>query len=190
MTDDTAVLEPAGSSVQLDDEAVPETPEVNLSEVMDARGERRHQRTSLRSIIGGTIWNPNKDTGGEPVLPLLLLFGLAFFVELDMSAQSILIPEIRNYFGIDLTTMIVLINIASALTVLVSVPVGWVVDRVNRTRFAGFGFGLFAVFCLLTGLAPTIVLLGAFRFASGIGKTFEGPVHQPLLADSYSGRAG
>ena len=42
--------------------------------------------------------------GGEPVYPLVILFGLNAVDELDRTAFGILLPEIRDTFDLDLTT--------------------------------------------------------------------------------------
>ena len=42
-------------------------------------------------------------TGAGPVFPLLVLFGLNAVDELDRTAFSVLLPEIREEFGLNLT---------------------------------------------------------------------------------------
>ncbi|HEY8060598.1 MAG TPA: hypothetical protein VID94_17660, partial [Acidimicrobiales bacterium] len=50
-------------------------------------------------------------TGPGPVYALLILFGLNAVDELDRTAFGILLPEIRDEFGLDLTTILALIAV-------------------------------------------------------------------------------
>ena len=47
--------------------------------------------------------------GGEPAYPLVILFGLNAVDELDRTAFGILLPEIRDAFGLDLSTVLGLV---------------------------------------------------------------------------------
>jgi branched-chain amino acid transport system ATP-binding protein len=188
---EVAVREQDGASFQLapdhDPEGTaPDTVEVDLAAVMGTKGKRRLERQSLTSLLGLNVLNPWRATGGEPVQPLLLLSAMLFFTLLDAQAFGVLTPEIRDYFGLDLTTVTQLNAIGSLITTAVALPIGWLVDRVSRPRLGAIGLGLFASFTFLTGLAPGLLMLAMFRFGAGIGATLEGPVQQPLLADSYS----
>ena len=166
-------------------DAVPESVDVDLSRVMDVKGRRRHERPGLGSLLGANIWNPRKAAGGLSPQPLILLSALVFFTQIDTSAFTVLTPEIRDYFGVDLTTIALLTTLGGGVGVIVALPLGWLVDRVNRPKLAGIGTAVWALFTLLTGLAPGILALGVYRLGAGLGKSLETPVQQPLLADSY-----
>ena len=128
--------------------------------------------------------NPVKAAGGAPVLPLMLLFSMNTFDELDRAAFGVLIPEIRDWFGVDLQTAIVLVNLSAILAIILALPVGFLADRVNRVRLAAVGCALWATFSFLTGLAPSILMLAVFRFGSGLGQVVQAPSNS-LLADYY-----
>ena len=53
--------------------------------------------------------------GGHSAYPLVILFGLNAVDELDRTAFGILLPEIRDHFGLDLTGMLALVAVASAV---------------------------------------------------------------------------
>ncbi|MEY2467720.1 MAG: hypothetical protein QOF21_418 [Actinomycetota bacterium] len=124
-------------------------------------------------------------TGGSSPMPLLLMFGIVMIDDLDRAAFGVLLPEIRDWFGVSITTVVTLQSVAAVLAVLCAVPIGFFADRVSRVRLSAAGAVLFGGTMLLTGLAPTILLLGLARLGSGIAKTVA-PAHGSLLADSYA----
>jgi branched-chain amino acid transport system ATP-binding protein len=124
-------------------------------------------------------------TGGAPLSPLALMFGVAVMHDIDLAAFGVLLPEIRDWFGVSITTVITLQAVAALLTVLAAVPIGYLSDRTSRVKLTAAGAVAFGVMMLLTGLAPTILILGLARLGSGIGKTVA-PAQSALLADSYA----
>ncbi|MSV93289.1 MAG: hypothetical protein F2860_02385, partial [Actinobacteria bacterium] len=66
-----------------------------MSESRSIWGNIRHPVVSLRELCGG-----------EAAYPLLLLFGLNAVDELDRAAFGVLLPNIREHFNLDLSTML------------------------------------------------------------------------------------
>ncbi len=124
-------------------------------------------------------------TGPGPVYALLILFGLNAVDELDRTAFGILLPEIRDEFGLDLTTILALIAVVSAGALALQVPIAQYSDRHRRVPVALGGAALWAFFSLMTGLVSTVFFLGVARAGSGIGKAVVDPTHNSLLADYY-----
>src|SRR4051812_3741640 len=96
--------------------------------------ETRRSLPSLSSI-----------TAGASTLPLLILFGLSAVDNLDRAAFGVLLPEIRNWFGVSIAEVLTLQAVAGILTLLVAVPIGFLSDRVNRVRLtavAAFMWGV------------------------------------------------
>lgn len=124
-------------------------------------------------------------TGGASMMPLLLMFGIAIVDDLDRAAFGVLLPEIRDWFGVSITTVVTLQAVAGILTVFAAIPIGYLADRSNRVRLSAAGAILFGFMALLTGVAPTILILGLARLGSGIAKTVN-PAQGSLLADSYA----
>jgi ABC-type branched-subunit amino acid transport system ATPase component/MFS family permease len=124
-------------------------------------------------------------TGGASWYPLVVLFGLNAVDELDRTAFGILIPEIREEFGLDLSGILGLVAVVTLGALLLQVPVAAMADRSNRVLIAGTGALAWACFSLFTGLASSILLLGIARTGSGIGKAVVEPTHNSLLADYY-----
>jgi branched-chain amino acid transport system ATP-binding protein len=129
-------------------------------------------------------YRPSVVTGGETIVPLLILAGLNAADELDRSAFALLIPEIRDYFGVSIGTILTVTSMAAVLPILLAIPIGYFADRMPRTKMTGVGAAMWGVFSILTAFAGSLTFLGIFRFGSGLGKTME-PAHLALLSDYY-----
>src|SRR6266550_9513605 len=86
-------------------------------------------------------------TGGKPLFPLAVLFLLFFFDEFDTAAFATLAPNIRHAFGLTLERfgLIVILNVTIVLGL--AIPLGYLGDRLHRTRlvvFLGIVAGLFS----------------------------------------------
>ncbi len=125
-------------------------------------------------------------TGGGPILPLLVLFGLNAADELDRAAFAILAPEIRDEFGLGFQGLLTLIAFVLAAALALQVPIAGLADRMSRVHLAIVGALTWAVFSFFTGLAGSIVFLGFMRSGSAIGKAVIDPTHNSLLADYYT----
>lgn len=124
-------------------------------------------------------------TGGAPLYPLAILFGLYAVDQLDQTAFGVLLPEIQDHFGLDKGGILAVVALASVVALLLSVPIGFYADRVRRVPVAvggAVGWGLFSV---LTGLAPVVWVLTVARAGSGLAGGVIMPTHNSLLADYY-----
>ncbi|HEU5152146.1 MAG TPA: MFS transporter [Iamia sp.] len=127
-----------------------------------------------------------KVTSGAPVLPLVVLFGLNAVDELDRTAFGILLPEIREEFGLSNQGILTLIAVVTFLSLLLQVPIAAAADRHPRVPIAAAGGALWGVFSLLTGMASGLIFLYVVRVGSGIGRATVDPTHNSLLADYYA----
>jgi branched-chain amino acid transport system ATP-binding protein len=134
----------------------------------------RHPAAAMRNL-----------TQGGPVFALIVLFGLNAVDELDRTAFGILLPEIRDAFDLDLTTMLTIIALVAAGALALQVPIAHYADRTSRVRLMIIGAIAWSCFSFLTGLATTVLVLGIARAGSGIGKAVNDPTHQSLIADWY-----
>ncbi|HRE00959.1 MAG TPA: MFS transporter, partial [Ilumatobacteraceae bacterium] len=105
--------------------------------------------------------------------------------ELDRAAFGILLPEIRDDFGIDLKTALGLVALASVAALALQVPIAQIADRSKRVRMAIIGALVWAMFSGMTGLATGVVMLTIARSGSAVGKAVIDPTHNSLLADYY-----
>ena len=129
-------------------------------------------------------WASNS-TGGAPFFPLAVLFGLNAVDELDRTAFAVLLPEIRDEFGLDLTGILTVVGLVFLAALALQVPIAVLADRHRRVTIAWVGAAAWAVFSVMTGLAGTLLLLGISRAGSGIGRAVVDPTHNSLLADYY-----
>jgi ABC-type branched-subunit amino acid transport system ATPase component len=123
--------------------------------------------------------------GVHPFIPLAILFGLNAVDELDRVAFGVLLPEIRDAFGLGTGGILNLVAVVSSLALLGGVFIGYWVDRAPRVKLALGGAAAWMVFSALTGLAPVVGVLLIARIGSALGKAVSDPVHQTLLSDYY-----
>jgi branched-chain amino acid transport system ATP-binding protein len=119
-------------------------------------------------------------------VPLVILFGLNAVDELDRTAFSVLLPEIRDHFGLDLQGVTALTAAVIPAGLLIALPVARLADRRRRTPIAVAGAATWGVFSIITGLAPAILVLGLARIGAGLGRAVNSPVHSSLLSDYYA----
>jgi len=122
--------------------------------------------------------------GGTSLRPLSLLTTLRFTDTLDVAAFSLLIPDIRDYFGASLTKIETVVFIATLLPLVIAVPLGFLSDRVRRSTLLGIGFLLSGIFTMGTAFSASLLMLGVMRLGAGLGQCFEGSVGS-FLSDTY-----
>jgi branched-chain amino acid transport system ATP-binding protein len=130
-------------------------------------------------------YRPSVVTGGAPATPLLVLAAFNGLDELDRSAFGVLVPEIRDYFGVSLTTILTVTALAALLPIFFALPIGYYADRWPRKRIVAAGACLWGMFSILTGFSTSLLLLGIFRIGAGVGRTTE-PASLSLVADYYA----
>jgi branched-chain amino acid transport system ATP-binding protein len=167
---------PVGDVIELGEFAVPP----GRDGVRDggAAGAAALRRSLLRDA------RPWAVTGGYPTLPFVVLVAIAALNEVDIRLFGVLGPEIKDYFGLDLSTIGALISVASVLSLMVALPIGFLVDRLRRTAMAAVGALATGVFAVFTGMAPNVFLLGAARIGSSLGLSMR-TAHFALFSDYY-----
>ena len=134
----------------------------------------RHPRRWMRDLCGG-----------ESAFPLLVLFGLNAVDELDRTAFGILLPEIRDEFGIDIQTALSLVALSAVAALALQVPIAQWADRTNRIPLVVSGAMAWGFFSGMTGLASGLIILTIARSGSALGKAVIDPTHNSLIADYY-----
>ncbi len=130
-------------------------------------------------------WRPSVVTMGQPVFPLAVLFGLNAVDELDRTAFAVLLPDIRDHFGLSDAAALSLVAATTVAVLLIEVPLSFWCDRRNRVRIATIGAATWALFSFGTGLAVSVALLVAARIGAGAGRAVVTPTHSSLLSDWY-----
>ena len=127
----------------------------------------------------------HRTTQGAPIYPLGVLFGLNMVDELDRTAFGVLLPEIRDHYGLDNNGILTVVSLSLVAALILALPVGFYADRWRRVPIAGVGASIWGFFSVLTGLAPNLWVLGSARAGAGLGRAVNDPVHNSLLADYY-----
>src|SRR5436190_10029102 len=83
---------------------------------------------------------------GQPLYPLLVLFGLLAVEQLDQNAFAVLAPDIRESFGLSLSGLGALVALTSIASLLIEVPLAFYSDRLYRSRLALIGAAIWGVF--------------------------------------------
>jgi branched-chain amino acid transport system ATP-binding protein len=126
-----------------------------------------------------------RTTGGAPLFPLGVLFGLNMADELDRTAFGVLLPEIRDHFGLDTNGILWVVSLSLVGAIILALPIGFYADRLRRVPIVIGGASVWGVFSMLTGLANSLWTLGIARAGSGLGRAVNDPVHNSLIADYY-----
>ncbi len=124
-------------------------------------------------------------TGGAALFPLVVLFGLNAVDELDRTAFGVLLPNIRDDFGLNTQGILTVVSLSFVAALILALPIGYWADRYNRVSIVILAGVLWGVFSVLTGLAVSVVMLVLVRAGSGLGRAFNDPVHNSLIPDYY-----
>lgn len=149
--------------------------------------EPEPQRRGLGRLIDE--WRPAAITLGAPMTPLVVLFGLNAVDELDRTAFAVLLPDIRDEFGLTDAGALALVAVTTIAVLLLAIPLSFAADRRSRVRLARLGACAWGAFSVGTGLAVSVVMLIAMRIGSGAGQAVVVPTHSSLLSDYYEPRA-
>jgi len=152
----------------------PLAPEDNRPWHLRMRGAIRHPSKWLTDL-----------TGDGPAYALVILFGLSMVDEMDRTTFGVLLPNIRDSFGMSDAGILSLVAVAALLGLSLQVPIAQLSDRRSRVRLMLVGAAIFAMFSVGTGLSVTIWMLIIARAGSGVGQATVGPTHNSLLADWF-----
>ena len=117
-----------------------------------------------------------------------------FLIANDFTALSVALPAIEHDFDSDVDTVQWVINGYALVFGVLIVTGGRLADMFGRRRLFFVGAGIFAVFSLLAGVAPTIGTLLAARALMGVGGAIMWPAILGMtfaaLPDRKAGLAG
>ena len=130
-------------------------------------------------------WRPSEVAGGEATAPLLVLFGLNAVDELDRAAYGVLLPEIRDHFGLGNQGILSVVAASTIVVLVLQIPIAQHADHGSRVRIAWLGALVWGLFAAITGLSFAVWVLVLSRIGAGLGKTVVVPVHSSLLSDYY-----
>jgi MFS family permease len=124
-----------------------------------------------------------------PWVLLSVLFLAYLCGTLDRIVISLLVEPIKADLGISDTQVSLLQGLAFVLVFSVAgIPMGALVDRVNRTRLLAAGVGVWSVMTALCGLANSFCTLFLARAGVGIGEATLTPAGYSLISDAFEKR--
>ena len=124
-------------------------------------------------------------TGGAPIYPLAVLFGLNAVDELGRFAFGVLLPNIRDDFGLSTQGVLTVVAFGFVGALVLALPIGFWGDRFNRILLIVIAGILLGTFTILTALAVSVVMLAIARAGSELGRGFNDPVQNSLIPDYY-----
>ena len=130
------------------------------------------------------VRHPKAALAGAAAMPIVIIFLHAMLDTFDGSGFGVLLPEIRDDFGLDTEEVATLASISAILAILIGIPLGYRTDRTKRRIWwlAGGAF-LGAFFFVGVGLAGSVFVFAVMRFLLGFGLKVNDPVQSSLLAD-------
>ena len=124
-------------------------------------------------------------TGGAALYPLVVLFGLNAVDELGRFAFGVLLPNIRDDFGLSTQGVLTVVAFGFVGALVLALPIGFWGDRFNRILLIVIAGILLGTFTILTALAVSVVMLAIARAGSELGRGFNDPVQNSLIPDYY-----
>ncbi|HVM19631.1 MAG TPA: ATP-binding protein, partial [Egibacteraceae bacterium] len=143
--------------------------------------KRRRLRTAARGL--GQAVDVRAIDG--PKLPLFVLALTGALSQFDDVALGILAPEIQAEFGFSLAFVAGLASLMGIMSMLLSVPFGYLADRVKRVWLVRIGSVVGSLSAVAQGVAPGVGQLVGARVAGGAAASALLPTNLPLITDYY-----
>jgi MFS family permease len=117
---------------------------------------------------------------------LILLTATYTFSFIDRQIINLLVDPIRTDLSLSDSQVSFLQGLAFVLPyVILSIPLGRIVDRANRIRVLVIGILVWTISCVTCGLAKNFWQLGVARMGVGAGEASVTPASWSLLADYF-----
>jgi predicted MFS family arabinose efflux permease len=105
---------------------------------------------------------------------------------IDRTAMSILIEPVKAEFKLSDSQLGLLTGLAFGLTyALAGLPLGWLIDRVNRTRLLAAVVAIWSLCTAVCGLAQSYPALVMARLAVGASESAAAPTAMSMIADLF-----
>src|SRR5881409_4263023 len=111
-----------------------------------------------------------------------------FMATLDASIIIVGLPTVVNDLHTNIVVGIWIITIYRLAITVLLVTIGRVADLFGRVRLYTWGFAIFTVGSLLSGLSPTAEFLLAFRLVQGTGAALLFVNSVAIVTDAFSGK--
>src|SRR5581483_10793393 len=156
-----------------------------VQEQFEVRREERPPRPPLSQVVATLLRAiaPRELEGSK--LPVFALAFVASFPFWDGTVTSVLLPEIRASFGVDLAVLLSIGNVAQVIAFGMAMPMGYLADRVKRVRMVQAHALASVASTIGVGAAPTVPAIVGARGAGGLAAGVGNPANYPLIADYY-----
>lgn len=105
---------------------------------------------------------------------------------IDRTAMSILIEPVKAEFKLSDSQLGLLTGLAFGLTyALAGLPMGWLIDRVNRTKLLAAVVAIWSVCTTICGFAQSYPALVMARLAVGASESAAAPTAMSMIADLF-----
>jgi len=105
---------------------------------------------------------------------------------IDRTAMSILIEPVKAEFKLSDGQLGLLTGLAFGLTyALTGLPMGWLIDRVNRTKLLAVVVAVWSLCTAMCGLAQNYTALVLARLAVGASESAAAPTAMSMIADLF-----
>jgi len=149
----------------------------------NTRRSARNAPATTRRVLR----DPRSIVAGAPLAPLVVLYGHTLIDAVDRAGFNVILPEIKNEFGLDLQAASSIASVSILVALLLSVPVAFWSERTrHRTWFLAAGALIAGLFAGVSGLATGVALFVVARGAFGLGLRLNDPVQSSLMADYYA----
>jgi MFS family permease len=129
-----------------------------------------------------------RGVSGRQLHALLLLMLIYTCHAIDRGIVSVLVEPIKREFGVSDKVM-GFVPLAFSMTFILAVlPIGALIDRVNRVRLLAILLGIWSLMTATAGFASTITLLVASRMGVGAAEAGAQPICLSLLSDTFPAR--
>lgn len=123
---------------------------------------------AIHGVIDDAKRKIQRAAGGPARLRVILLLGAVLGLDTaDKAAVSAVVGSLKNTFGIDNTQSGILIAAVSFVGAIFTLPIGALVDRINRKRILMIAIAIWTVAMVVSGAATSFVFLLLTRIFLG-----------------------
>ncbi len=131
----------------------------------------------------------HRRVGGSASAKLIAIFASVLALNsADVGAIGAMADRIEAAFGVGKTDLGLIVSISSLVSAVATLPFGWLVDRVNRTRMLAYAIVLWAASMTVMACATSYVFLLVTRVALGAVVAVAGPAIASLVGDWFDPR--
>jgi len=157
---------------------------------------RRAARASAKALAGGLRWSGRRvqaravtAVGGPARARVIFLFGgVLALASADSSTIGAVAPQLESQLHIGNTAVGLLSSVTLLVGAVAVIPVGLMVDKINRVHMLSFSIVLWSTAMLLSGVAGSYQTLLLTRLALGAVAATAGPAIASLTGDYFYAR--